>query len=381
MIFREIGKTGKKASIIGHGCEHLDRKPYEQVKSTIDAALDHGINIFDMFMPGQEIREFLAKALGARRKDVLIQGHICSTDIKQQYDISRDMPTVQRYFEEHLRLCGGHIDFGMLFFIDSDDDYKNVFETGIADYALKLKEKGDISHIGFSSHNPVNAIKAINTGLPEIMMFSLNPAFDIIPAGDSIFTHLDNGFNADNFAGIEPKRAELYRLCEQKNVGITVMKALGAGKLISPEHSPFKKPLTTAQCIHYALSKPAVVSVLPGCKTPEEIHDVVKYLELSDAERDYTEVLSSIKGGFHGSCVYCSHCQPCPAEIDIATVNKYLDIALLDSANVPPSIRSHYKALKHSGAECTKCGNCEKRCPFGVQIIENMEKAEKLLGK
>jgi len=380
MIFREIGKTGKKASVIGHGCEHLDRKPYEQVKSTIDAALECGINIFDMFMPGQEVREFLAKALGSRRKDIMIQGHICSVDIKQQYDISRDMPTVQRFFEEHLRLCGGYIDFGMLFFIDSEDDYKNVFETGIADYALKLKEKGDIGHIGFSSHNPVTAIKAVNTGLPEIMMFSLNPAFDIIPTGESIFTHLENGFNAESFVGVEPKRAELYRLCEQKNVGITVMKALGAGKLISPEHSPFKKPLTVGQCIHYALSRPAVVSVLPGCQTPEEIHDVIKYLELSDAERDYTEILSSIRGGLHGSCVYCSHCQPCPAEIDIATVNKYLDIALLDSANVPPSVRSHYKSLKHNGVDCTKCGSCENRCPFDVPIISNMEKAEKLLG-
>ncbi|MCL2759885.1 MAG: aldo/keto reductase [Treponema sp.] len=381
MIFREIGKTGKKASIIGHGCEHLDRKPYEQVKATIDAALDHGINIFDMFMPGQEVREFLAKALGSRRKDVLIQGHICSVDIKQQYDISRDMPTVKRFFEEHLRLCGGYIDFGMLFFIDSEDDYKNVFETGIADYALKLKEKGDIGHIGFSSHNPVTAIKAVNTGLVEIMMFSLNPAFDIIPTGESIFTHLDNGFNAESFVGIEPKRAELYRLCEQKNIGITVMKALGAGKLISPDHSPFKKPLTAAQCIHYALSRPAVVSVLPGCKTPDEINDVVKYLDLSDAERDYTEILSSVRGdGLRGSCFYCSHCQPCPAEIDIAAVNKYLDIAELDTANIPPSVRSHYKALKHGGAECTKCGNCEKRCPFDVPIINNMEKAEKFLG-
>ncbi|MCL2721003.1 MAG: aldo/keto reductase [Treponema sp.] len=383
MIYREIGKTGKKASIIGHGCEHLDRKPYEQVKSTIDAALECGINIFDMFMPGQEVREFLAKALGSRRKDVMIQGHICSTDIKQQYDISRDMPTVKRFFEEHLRLCGGYIDFGMLFFIDSDDDYKNVFDTGIADYALKLKENGDIGHIGFSSHNPVNAIKAVNTGLPEIMMFSINPAFDIIPTDESIFTHLEKGFNAESFVGIEPKRAELYRLCEQKNVGITVMKALGAGKLISPEHTPFKKPLTVGQCIHYALSRPAVVSVLPGCQTPEEIFDVIKYLDLSETERDYTEALSSVKSGLHGSCFYCSHCQPCPAEIDIAAVNKYLDIALVPDASgkasVPPSVRSHYQSLKHKGAECIKCGSCEKRCPFGVPIISNMEKAEKLL--
>ena len=380
MEYREIGKTGKKAGIIGLGCEHLDRKPYEQVKSTIDAALGYGINFFDMFMPGKEVRENLAKALGSRRKDIMIQGHIGSSDINKQYDISRDMPTVQRFFEEHLRLCGGYIDFGMLFFIDSEDDYKNVFETGFADYALKLKEKGDIGHIGFSSHNPVTAIKAINTNLPEIMMFSINPAFDIIPTEAYALDYLEKDFTPDILDKIEPKRAELYKLCMQKNIGITVMKPFGAGKLISPEHTPFSRPFTVAQCLHYALSKPAVVTVLPGCKTPQEVEGVVKYLELSDTEKDFTEILSSVRGGFHGSCLYCSHCQPCPSQIDIATVIKYLDIALLDTANIPPSIRSHYQSLKHKGDECTKCASCESKCPFDVPIMENMDKAEKLLG-
>jgi len=381
MIYREIGKTGKKASIIGLGCEHLDFKPYEQVKAAIDAALGHGINIFDIFMPGKEVRENISKALGSRRKEVMIQGHICSTNVGQQYDISRDMPTVKRYFEEHLRLCGGFIDFGMLFFIDSEDDYKNVFETEIASYTLKLREKGDIGHIGFSSHNPVTAIKAINTGLPEIMLFSINPAFDLIPAEESIFTHLEEGFNAESFAGIDPKRAELYRLCEQKNIGITVMKTLGAGKLISSEHTPFCKPLTVSQCIHYALSRPAVASALVGCKSPQEINEAVKYLDLTDAERDYTEILSSVRGGLHGSCVYCNHCQPCPSEIDIAAVNKYLDIAKLDTGNIPPSIRSHYQNMAHKGDECIACGSCESKCPFDVPIIDNMKKADELLGK
>jgi hypothetical protein len=291
------------------------------------------------------------------------------------------MPTVKKYFEEHLRLCGGYIDFGMLFFIDSEADYKNVFETGIADYALKLKQNGDIGHIGFSSHNTITAIKAINTGLPELMMFSINPAFDIIPAEESILTHLDNNFGAADFTGIDPKRAELYKLCEQKSIGITVMKSLGAGKLISPEHTPFSKPLTVGQCIHYALSRPAVASVLLGSKTPEEINECVRYLKLSADERDYSEILSTSSKNMKGVCVYCNHCQPCPSGIDIAGVIKYLDIALLDTENIPPSIRSHYKSLLHNTAECTMCGHCEKRCPFGVDVINKLKKAEKLFQK
>lgn len=374
MVYREIGKTGKQGSIIGLGCENLDGKPFEQVKDTIDAALENGINIFDVFMPGNEVRENIARALGNNRDKVLIQGHIGSVDIHQQYDISRDIPTVKQYFENLLRIFG-YIDFGMMFFIDSEDDYKGVFETGFADYVLKLKQQGDIRHIGFSSHNPNMASRVIKTGLPEMMLFSINLAFDLYPADTNALDELNDGLDKSAFCGFDPTRAALYTLCEQKGIGITVMKTLGAGKLISAEHTPFDRPLTVAQCIHYALTRPAVASALLGCQTRAEIEDAVKYLDMSDSERDYTHVMSTLRNDFAGNCVYCSHCEPCPVGIDIAAVNKYLDIARLDLENVPPSVRSHYAGLAHSGKDCIGCGSCEKRCPFNVPIIKNMATA------
>lgn len=381
MLYREIGKTGLNTSVIGLGCEHLDNKPYEQVKETIDAALEHGMNILDVFMPGSEVRGNIAKALGGRRKDVLIQGHIGSTDVNQQYDISRDMPTVKKYFEDMLRIFGGYIDLGMMFFIDSDNDYKAVFETGFADYVQKLKKDGHIGHIGFSSHNPETAIRAINTGLPEMLMFSVNLAFDMYPAGKYVLDSLESGIDAGLFRGIDPKRAELYKLCEQKGIGITTMKTLGAGKLLSPEHTPFTKPMTAIQCIHYALTRPAIASTLIGCRSRGEVAGTVVYLDATEAERDYSYALECPVNDFKGNCVYCSHCQPCPAGIDIAAVNKYLDIARLDENNVPPSIRSHYAALEAGGSACINCASCESRCPFSVPVIANMADAARIFGR
>jgi predicted aldo/keto reductase-like oxidoreductase len=159
------------------------------------------------------------------------------------------------------------------------------------------------------------------------------------------------------------------------------MKTLGVGKLISPEHTPFARPLTTAQCIHYALSRPAVASAIMGSSSADEVHDAAGYLTASGIERDFAKIIGTVKSDFRGNCVYCSHCQPCPSEIDISAVHKYLDIARLDKANVPPSIRSHYLSLPHSGEKCVACGSCEERCPFGVSVIANMKDAVRIFGK
>ena len=369
------------ASIIGLGAEHLDRKPYETVERVIHRAMDHGINMIDIFMPGDEVRQNIGRALAGRRDKVYIQGHICSTDVKEQYDISRDLKTIKKYFENLLRFLNtDYIDFGMLFFIDSERNYNDVFNDDALPYALELKQKGYIRAIGASSHNPVTAKKIVETGLIDLLLFSLNPAFDMASEKTYVLDYLHKDDLGGYEKNLDPGRAALYRLCEQKGISITVMKTLGAGKLISAQHSPFAGPLTVTQCIHYALTRPAVASVMVGCSTPEQVDEAAAYLDATEEERDYSAVLREYQGSMKGSCVYCNHCLPCPAEINIANVNKYLDIARLDEKNIPPSVASHYRALEHKCSECTACGSCEERCPFSVPVIENMKKAAALFG-
>jgi len=378
MIYRPVGNTGMSASVIGLGAEHLDNKPYETVEKVINAVIEHGINIMDLFMPGEQVRLNIGKALTGRRDKMLIQGHICSTDVKEQYDISRDLKTIKKYFENLLRyLNTDYIDFGMLFFIDSEKNYSDVFEGDALPYALELKKKGHIRALGASSHNPIIARKIVETGLVDILLFSLNPAFDMIPAETNVLDYLDKG-KMDYEMRLDPDRAALYRFCEQRNIAITVMKTLGAGKLISTQHTPFSAPLTVPQCIHYALTRPAVVSALIGCSTAEQVEEAVSYLNASEEERDYSGLVSEFQGSMKGSCVYCNHCLPCPSKINIASVIKYLDIALLDEKNISPSIMSHYRALERHGSDCIACRSCEERCPFSVPIVLNMKKATAL---
>jgi predicted aldo/keto reductase-like oxidoreductase len=379
MQYRPIGSTGISAGIIGLGTEHLDTKPLSTVDEVIGTALDQGVNMMDLFMPGETVRTNIGKALAGKRDKMHIQGHIGSTDINEQYDVSRDLGVCRKYFENLLRcLHTDYIDFGMLFFIDSEKAFTTVFEGEILKYAQDLKKQGTIRAIGASSHNPVIARRMVETGVLDILMFSINPAFDMAPRGVDVLDHIDDNFDYEK--SMDSDRAALYRLCEQRGVGITVMKTLGAGKLLSREHTPFSAPLTVGQCIHYALTRPGVVSTLVGCASGAQVHEALGYLDLDEKARDYSGIIEQYQGTFKGNCVYCNHCLPCPQEINIADVNKYLDIAALDEKAVPPSIAQHYKALNSHGSDCVACGSCEERCPFSVPVIQNMERAAALFG-
>ncbi|MDR2036886.1 MAG: aldo/keto reductase [Bacteroidales bacterium] len=380
MEHRKIGDTGMSASIIGLGAEHLDGKPYGVIEETIHAALEQGINIIDVFMPGEEIRRNIGKALGSRRKDVIIQGHIGSVDLNEKYDISRDLNVCKKYFEGLMENLGtDYIDVGMLFFMDSDEAFEQIHSNGIIDYVLELKEKGIIRAIGTSSHDPGVARRVLETGIVDLMMFSINPAFDMTSPEKNVLETIEE-LEKQQYVTIDPVRNELYKYCEQQNIAITVMKTFGGGRLLSAEHSPFKKAMTPAQCIHYALTRPAVVSTMIGCQSAKQIEEAVNYLNTTAEERDYMDIISGYQGKLSGKCVYCNHCQPCPVNIDIALVNKYLDIALLDTAKIPPSIIQHYRSLSASGEDCTACGSCEDKCPFSVPVIKSMERAAELLG-
>ena len=158
------------------------------------------------------------------------------------------------------------------------------------------------------------------------------------------------------------------------------MKGFFGGALFDPARSPFGVAFTPAQCIHYALTRPGVCSILCGYDTIEQVDEAAAYETASEEERDYASVLASAP--LHrsaGQCTYCGHCSPCPMEIDIAMVNKFYDLASAHP-EVPESVRSHYALLSHTASECIGCRGCEDRCPFGVPVAERMEKTAALFG-
>lgn len=378
MQYRALGRTGLMVSEIGLGAEWLERHNTEEVKEIIDRCAEKGINILDCWMSEPNVRSNIGLAIEGSREKWIIQGHIGSAWIDGQYKRTRNMDEVKPAFEDLLtRMRTDYVDLGMIHFVDEKAEFESIMNGPFIEYVRELKAAGKIRHIGMSTHNPAVARLAAESGEIEMVMFSVNPAFDMLPASENIGAYFAEKYD-ENLGGIDPERAELYRICEQNGVGITVMKGYAGGRLFKAETSPFGVALTPVQCLHYALTRPAVASVMAGFNEPAHVDEAVSYEIAAEDEKDYASVLANAPHhAYSGQCTYCGHCAPCPVEIDIAMVNKLLDLAKMQE-ETPASLREHYNALSANAADCIGCAGCEERCPFNVHVVERMQEAAKV---
>lgn len=381
MEYRELGRTGIKVSVIALGCEGFVANEGALTEQLLNAAEQGGINCIDLYAPQPEMRSRLGKWLRGRRGKFVLQAHLCTVWQEGQYKRTREIGEVKASFEDLLtRLATDYIDIGMIHYVDSLEDWEAVAGGPVMAYAREMQAQGKIRYIGLSSHNPAAAMQAVQSGLIDVLMFSVNPCYDLQPANEDCYALWD-GKNYDRqLVNMDPEREALYETCSRLGVAITVMKAFGGGDLLDEELSPAGKALTVNQCLHYVLTRPGVAAVMSGAHTVDELEKCLEYTTAADVEKDYAAAFAALpKISWEGHCMYCGHCAPCPQGIDVAAVTKFLNLTKAQNS-VPETVREHYAALRHHAGECVKCGACEKRCPFKVTVIQNMQEAVKVFG-
>ncbi|WP_206214878.1 MULTISPECIES: aldo/keto reductase [unclassified Desulfovibrio] len=282
-------------------------------------------------------------------------------------------------FDDQLKRLGTDwLDIGMIHYVDSLANWKKVEEGGILDYALGLKKQGVIRALGLSSHNPKVALKAVEEGAIKVLMFSVNPCYDLQPADEDVEQLWNREKYKQPLTNMDADRARLYETCMERGVGITVMKAFGGGDLLHAERSLAGVALTAHQAIAYALDRPAVACVLAGARSLGELEECLSYGAPGSGGSDYADVLARFpRISWKGHCMYCGHCAPCTEYIDIAMVIKLLNLACAQN-EVPETVREHYRALPARADACSQCGVCETRCPFEVKIREQMARAREV---
>jgi len=358
MEYRQLphGNPNEKFSVLGLGMGGIQNTPADQIEAIIAKSIDNGINFFDLCAGGAVYAPF-GRAIKRCRENVFLQMHFGAVyDENGEYGWSRDFDTIKKTFLWELKTLGTeYADFGFLHCVDEAEDFDSLCRIGVLDYIRQLKSEGIVRHIGFSSHTPSVANRILDTGLVDMMMFSINPAYDF-EKGD------------EYGIGSVKERFELFQRCEREGIGISAMKPFFAGQLLSADLSPFGTALSHSQCLQYALDRPGVLTAVPGVQTMAHLDALLGFLTASDAEKDYSLIAGFTADVIAGTCVYCNHCQPCPAGIDIGLVNKYYDLALAGDKLAA----NHYTKLSVKADACLQCGHCESRCPFGVEQESRM---------
>lgn len=330
----------------------------DEIEMVVRTAMDHGINYFDMCAGAGNVYAPFGKAIAGRREEVFFPLHFGAVYNKAgEYGWSRDPERIRATIEWEFETIGtNYADIGYLHCVDEDSDFDELVSSGVLDMIKELKNQGRVRHIGFSSHTPSVAERMLDTGIMDMILFSINPAYDM-ECGDSY------GRGSIN------ERAELFRRCESEGVGISVMKPFHGGQLLDAKTSPFKKPLSRYQCLQYALDRPGVLTVVPGVRGLDDLKQLLGFAEARPEEKDYSVIGQFTPESAVGNCVYCNHCQPCPAGIDIGLVNKYYDLALAGD----DMAADHYSKLKVKADACIHCGHCDTQCPFRVGQSERMK--------
>ncbi len=360
MEYRINHKTGDKISVIGLGASSISEADENEAVETLKKAYESGINYYDLAAAESCVFKYYGQAFENVRENIMYQIHFGANYLTGTYGWTTNLDIIKKSVKWQLeQLRTNYIDYGFIHCLDEESDWDKYLNNGILDYIQELKKKGIVKHIGISSHTPKVVQKAIDTGIIDIVMFSINPGYDYR--------------KGDYAIGSNKERMDLYRRCEKEGIGISVMKAFSGGQLLDDRTSPFGKKLTKYQCIQYALDKPGVVTVLPGIRGKEDLEEVLGFFDAVDEEKDYSVIGEFTPKDVTGTCVYCNHCKPCPQGLDIGLINKYYDLAVAgDKLAI-----DHYKNLDKNAEDCISCGHCNNRCPFKVNQVDRMRKIAK----
>jgi len=368
-----VDKHGNEISVLGFGCMRFRRVrgaiDLEAAEQQILAAVEGGVNYFDTayIYPGSE------SALGEilERNNLRDKVYIAT---KLPHYLIRSRESLEKCFQEQLRrLRTDHIDYYLMHMLTDADTWKGLKELGIDQWLREKQLSGQIRQVGFSYHGNSEAFCRL------------------VDAREWDFCQIQYNYLDENSqAG---RRGLQY--AHEKGLPVVIMEPLRGGRLANqlPEeakaafaaHPADRTPVQWA--FRWLWDQKEVTCVLSGMNSLEMVRDnvatasSVEVGELGDREMAmFRKAVEAINAKMKVGCTGCGYCMPCPSGVDIpgtfaAWNRKYSDGAFT-------ALREYFMCTalrKNSSAasNCIGCGKCEKHCPQGIAIRQELKKARK----
>jgi len=376
MQYRSFPKLPQlPVSTLGFGCMRLPvlggdpgRIDEEKATALLHAALDQGVNYVDTAWPyhGGQSEPFVGRALGSeRRKQVHLAPKCPVWLVESEADWDR-------YLDQQLeRLRTDHIDFYMLHALAADR-WEAVRRFGGLQAFERARADGRIRHLGFSFHASLDVFKEVVDGYDgwEFCQLQLN--------------YLDEEYQA-GVAGM--------RYAAARGIGTIVMEPLRGGALANTPPAlaeiwgRSERRWSSAEwALRWVWSHPEVVTALSGMNEPSQLEENLRVagsaapLCPSDLAR-FDEAKQVYRARMRVPCTTCGYCQPCPAGVAIPDVlSQYNSAAMFGSKSGPAAAYRLFVLGNGAGADqCTKCRECEAKCPQGISIASEIEEAHACL--
>lgn len=353
---RTLGRTGLQVSIVGFGGTWISQLSINEAVKVVQRAFELGINYFDTAKLDGDSEEKIGVALKDVRDECILATKTASRTKKE---------SMEDFKGSLRRMKTDRLDLIQLHGIDDKKTLRKAMGSGGSlEMCKKARSEGLVDYIGITGHKPHVLIEAIKTDEFDSILVPLNVVTrqaleDLIPIANDL------------------------------EIGVGIMKPLSAktSKLITCLYEPslsllseepelksllgMNKNSMVRNALNFILAQDVSV-VVTGFKSIEEVETAAQvgneYSELTIDEKNYFDFQFEKE-----HCRDCGLCLSCSQRLDIAAILRFH--TLFSTYELKNWSKKLYNGLEIDVSSCTKCGECEPKCPYKLPIVDLLQKA------
>jgi len=317
-----LGKTGIRTERNGFGALPIQRIETAAAVRLLRRARDGGMTFFDTSRAYTDSEEKLGFAFDGSWEGLTIATKTMARTPEQFWE---DLHTSLKLLKTD------HIDIYQFHLVPQC--YRPGDGTGLYEAMEEAKKQGKILHIGVTAHKLGVARECVASGLYETIQFPLS-----------------------YLSGEQELR--LVEEARQADMGYIAMKALAGGLI------------TCAEAAGAFLAQFPHVVPIWGIQRERELDEFLAQIEHPPAlTPELQAVIDGDRAELMGEfCRGCGYCMPCPQGI---TINQCARMSLLlrrapSAGYLAPAGQTMMERIE----QCTRCGACKARCPYGLDIPE-----------